>query len=230
MQLYTFPDRQELVQQLAKRIGTALEKAITSCGQASLAVSGGSTPCQLFEQLSCVDIPWQKVIITLVDERWVEPSSPDSNELLVRQHFMQHRAAVATFIGLKNGAITAGQGEAECEQQLQKIPRPFTVLILGMGNDGHTASLFPEAEQLALATDMNSGKTCLAISPPDAAHERMSLTLPAILAAEELILHITGQEKKDVLEKAENPGPSEAMPIRFILRQQSTPVTVFWAA
>ena len=195
-----------------------------------MAVSGGSTPKPLFKQLSAVDIPWQDVVVSLVDERWVDPSDPASNEQLVRQYLLQGRAAAATFIGLKNSSPSAAQGEALCEQELRKIPRPFTVLILGMGNDGHTASLFPGSTQLAAATDMNSGKTCLAVTPADAPHERMTLTLPAVLNTEEIILHLTGSAKKEVLAKAQEAGPAEDMPIRFVLRQEERPVLVYWAA
>ena len=227
---FTFRDSEKLVAELANRIGQSLLKSIVAHGRASLAVSGGSTPKPLFKQLSTVDIPWQDVVITLVDERWVDPSDPASNEQLVRQYLLQDRAAAATFIGLKNSFPTAAQGEAQCEQELRKIPRPFTVLILGMGNDGHTASLFPGSTQLAAATDMNSGKTCMAVTPADAPHERMTLTLPAILNAEEIILHLTGSEKKEVLAKAQEAGPAEEMPVRFVLRQEGTPVVVYWAA
>ncbi|MCI5222042.1 MAG: 6-phosphogluconolactonase [Candidatus Electrothrix sp. AR4] len=229
MDVLTFPDRKKLINELADRIGIALGGSIAEHGQASLAVSGGSTPIQLFEQLAETDIPWQDVLITLVDERWVDSSSPDSNEQLVRQHLLKNRAATAKFIGLKNVAATAGKGAEECEQRLRQIPRPFTILILGMGNDGHTASLFPQAEQLPWATDMNSSKTCMAITPTAAPHERMTLTLPAMLNAEEIILHITGPEKKEVLAKAQTAGSAEEMPIRFVLRQQIAPITVYWA-
>jgi 6-phosphogluconolactonase len=229
MSFFVFPDRQQLINELADRIGTALSGSIAAHGLASLAVSGGSTPVRLFERLSGLDIPWRDVVITLVDERWVDPASPDSNERLVRRHLLKKRAAVATFIGFKNFAATAGEGEAECERRLHQIPPPFTLLILGMGNDGHTASLFPGAEQLTQATDMESGRTCMAITPTDAPHDRMTLTLPAILDSEEIILHITGSEKKEVLEKAEKAGLPEAMPIRFVFRQKTTRVTVFWA-
>jgi len=191
--------------------------------------AGGSTPVELFERLSELDIPWSDVVITLVDERWVEPEAEDSNEHLVRTHLLKNRAAAATFVGMKNPAATAGAGEAECAQQAQKIPRPFTVLILGMGGDGHTASLFPGAKKLAAATDMNSGKLCMGIAPLTAPHERMTLTLPAILDAGHIFLHITSLEKQNVLEKAMEEGPPEEMPIRFILRQQTTPVSIYWA-
>jgi 6-phosphogluconolactonase len=231
MELRTFPDRQTLVNELAEHIAAALNTDIAEHGRASLVVSGGSTPVPLFERLSTREFPWQKVVITLADERWVEPISSDSNEALVRRHLLQHRAIDAIFVGLKNAAATAEEGEAKCEDRLNDIPQPFTVVILGMGNDGHTASLFPCAvAQLAHATDMHCGKLCTKVSPQTAPHERMSLTLPAILSAKEILLHITGPDKKAVLEKALADGPSETMPIRFILRQQAVPVLVYWAA
>ena len=230
MEFRSFADQKILAVALAEHIGKALHRDIAERGQASLVVSGGSTPLPLFEQLSGLNLPWPQVVITLADERWVEPSSPAANELSVRHHLLQNQAAGSVFVGLKNKAATAAAGQTECEKRLQKIPRPFTAVILGMGNDGHTASLFPCAPQLADAVDMNCGRLCAAVRPQTAPHERMTLTLPAILAAEEIILHITGPEKKAVLDKALADGPLEAMPIRFILRQQAVPVTVYWAA
>ena len=109
------------------------------------------------------------------------------------------------------------------------MPRPFDVLILGMGADGHTASLFPDAPKLSRATDMKATQTCMGIAPRTAPHERMTLTLPAILDARQIFLHITGQDKKDVLQQAQADGPMEEMPIRFVLRQQTAPVAVYWA-
>jgi len=229
MNLLAFPDRKNLVIDLAERIGEQLTAGIVDNGQASLAVSGGATPVELFEALSDLDIPWQDVVITLVDERWVEPTENDSNEHLVRNHLLKDKALAATFIGMKNSAATASAGEKECERKLDEVPRPFDVLILGMGGDGHTASLFPGAKKLSLATDMDLGQICIGIAPLTVPHERMTLTLPAILDSRHIFLHITGQEKNDVLQKAQAEGPVEEMPIRYILRQQTTPVSVYWA-
>lgn len=226
---FVAPDTETLVTELARRIGQALEKNIAAHGWTSLAVSGGSTPKPLFKQLSTLALPWQEVVITLVDERWLDPSDAASNEQLVRRYLLQDQAAAASFVGLKNSSPTAAEGEAQCEREQARVPRPFTVLLLGMGTDGHTASLFPGSPQLAAATDMTSGKTCMAVTPPHAPHERMTLTLPALLDAQEIILHITGSGKKAVLAKARAKGKAEEMPIRFVLRQQQRPVTVYWA-
>lgn len=228
--LHTFPDRESLITELTDQIAEILRSGVDCNGRASLAVSGGRTPVLLFTALSHVDIPWQNIDITLVDERWVEPTEDDSNEKLVRSYLLQNRGAEAKFTGMKNSAATAGEGEKECELRMQSISRPFDVLVLGMGNDGHTASLFPGAEKLAQATDMNSGKSCIAISPLTAPHERMTLTLPEILGSKNIFLHITGQDKKDVLDKALGRGVAEEMPIRFILQQkQRPPVNIYWA-
>ncbi|MCI5129480.1 MAG: 6-phosphogluconolactonase, partial [Candidatus Electrothrix sp. AUS3] len=140
MREFLFQDQETLVAQLAEKITRAVQKSIASHGWASLAVSGGSTPQPLFTKLSQQDICWQDVVITLVDERWVDPADVASNEQLVRQYLLQEQAAAATFIGLKNIFPTATEGQAQCRQDLRKVPRPFTVLLLGMGHDGHTAS------------------------------------------------------------------------------------------
>lgn len=224
-----YRDRKALTVELAERIGKLLTAGVTDNGRASLSVSGGSTPVELFEQLSGMNLSWQDVVITLVDERWVEPTENDSNEHLVRNHLLNDKALPATFIGMKNSAATAIAGEKECERELHEVPRPFDVLILGMGGDGHTASLFPGAKKLSLATDMDLGQTCMGIAPLTAPHERMTLTLPAILDSRQIFLHITGQNKKDVLQQAQEDGSIEELPIRYILRQQITPVAVYWA-
>ncbi len=229
MKLHNFQSRKELTEKLASTIADYLTEGITNNGKASLAVSGGSTPVGLFRTLSTLTIEWEKVFICLVDERWVEPTDADSNEKLVRTHLLQNNAAAASFTGMKNSAPTASEGADECAQMLKKLPVPFDVLILGMGGDGHTASLFPGAKKLSAATDMQSGKICMGIAPLTAPHERMTLTLPAILNSHQIILHITGQDKKDVLESAQQKGSLEKFPIRFILTQSSTPFNVYWA-
>ncbi len=229
--LHSFPDREALITELTSAIAILLSDGVSRNGRASLFVSGGSTPVQLFKSLSKSDLPWAKIDICLVDERWVTPAHQDSNEHLVKTHLLQNRAAAANFTGMWNSASTASEGEEKCTENLKKIESPFDVLILGLGNDGHTASLFPGAERLGQATDMNSGKTCLAITPVTAPHERMTLSLPAILNSKQIFLHITGQNKKDVLEQALKNGPAEEMPIRFIVRNdtQKNNCSIYWA-
>jgi 6-phosphogluconolactonase len=224
-----FSSQAELVAGLVGRIADSLSAAINKRGGASLAVSGGTTPKLMFEALSRVDLAWDRVLVFLVDERWVAASEKESNENLVRTHLLRNKAGAADFIGMKTAALTASDGEKECAARLKRIPAPYDVIILGMGGDGHTASLFPGAVKLPQAVDMASGRTCMAIAPVTAAHERMTLTLPAILNSREIMVHISGAEKQEVYQKAISAGAPEEMPVRYVLRQEKVPVTVFWA-
>ena len=225
-----FSSQTALVTEITARIAHSLIAAINKRGCASLALSGGTTPMPMFEALSSVDLDWDKVVVSLVDERWVDVFDKDSNENLVRSHLMKNRAAAAGFIGMKTAAATASAGEKECAERFtQHIPMPYDVMVLGMGGDGHTASLFPGAEKLPAAVDMASGRICMAIAPATASHGRMTLTLPAILNTGEIIVHISGAEKRKVYEYAISQGPVTEMPIRYVLRQIKVPVTVYWA-
>ncbi len=227
--IHTFPTAEELAENLSEHIASILARAIAKQNHAGLVVSGGSTPKPFFQHLSQKNINWHMVNITLADERWVEPTDISSNENLVRAYLLQNRAVNGRFHGLKNSAPTATQGEKECHDLLAGLTRPFDAVILGMGNDGHTASFFPGADRLAKALNLNTKSNCVAISPPEAPHERMTLTLPILLDTRQIILHITGNDKKAVLEKALAPGPVEEMPIRCFLRQNRTPVHIYWA-
>jgi len=218
-----------LNRELTERIQQLLGDGIRHRGQASLVVSGGTTPVALFEALSGADLSWEKVVISLADERWVDPGSPDSNERLVRTHLLKNKAAAATFIGMKTPGGNAGAGEAACAMRIRQIPVPFDVLILGMGDDGHTASLFPGDAALRGALDMASEKICTSVSPPAAPHDRMTLTLPALLNSRRIFVHIVGEKKRQVYETAIAGESPEDMPIRAILNQKRVPVTIWWA-
>jgi 6-phosphogluconolactonase len=226
-QLLTFPTAEELAENLAKQISILLKEAVANRQRPVLVVSGGSTPKPLFEKLAQIDIPWDRVIITLADERWVETDEPASNEQLVRTYLLQDKARAANFMGLKNKSATAAAGEIQCRERLAGLPRPFTVIVLGMGNDGHTASLIPGSPRLKDA--LTSTAQCVAIASENTSYERMTLTLPVLLDAGQIFLHITGQEKMDVLEQALAGGPVKDMPVRGILLQEKTPVQIFWA-
>lgn len=224
-----FSNSQALIEALADSIAADLHHAVETRGQASLVVSGGHTPVPLFKELSLEPVPWPSVWVTLADERWVPPDSPDSNEALVRQSLLTGPAAHAHFVGLKNASQTPGQGEAGCSESLKPVPRPFDVVILGMGDDGHTASLFPKAPQLTDAIDPDGRATCMAIDPVTASHPRMTLTLAALLDSRRIILHIVGDNKWQVYKKACAPGPVSEFPIRSVLQQTKVPVDVYWS-
>jgi 6-phosphogluconolactonase len=201
---------------------------INASGSASLVVSGGRTPMGFFHLLSQQDLDWSAVTITLADERWVDNQHQDSNEKLVRENLLINNAVQANFVAAKNAATDAVDGEADLEQSLATIGR-FTVVILGMGDDGHTASLFPDAERLALGLDMHSGRTAIAVTPPVAPHQRISMTLPRLLDAQQVVIHISGAGKQAVLQAAHEGDDIAELPIRAILNQQIAPLKIYWA-
>lgn len=228
MELKQFENTFALDMSLADEVSDRLRKSIQDQGQASLVLSGGRTPMGFFHQLSQQVLNWSKVTVTLADERWVDNDHNDSNEKLVKENLLINEAYSAKFLSLKNSAETAVAGEAELEAELSKYGQ-FTVVILGMGDDGHTASLFPGAEALPAGLALDSGRSCIAVTPTTAPHERISMTLPRLLNTERLIVHISGQNKQKVLEQANAGDNVEELPIRAILQQTQVPATVFWA-
>ncbi len=224
-----FKDRVTLAGNLAEITAQHLRTAIAKEDRASLIVSGGSTPKPFFQALSNQNLDWDKVTITLADERWVEAGHEDSNELLVRQYLIQNKARAAQLLGFDRAVSDVEKSAYAHEKELSKIPRPFDAVILGMGDDGHTASLFPGSKQLQTGLALKSDRLCIHTTPPNAAHERISLTLPTLLDTKLLVIHITGDKKLTILEKALMGNTVDTMPIRGVLQQNKTPVTIFWA-
>ena len=228
MDLFEFENTSAQDAELVSKVVDLLSMAIEQHGSASLVVSGGRTPKGFFHLLSQEFLDWSKVTVTLADERWVDADHADSNEKLVRENLLINEAHRATFISLKNSAEDALAGESETERALASVGA-FTVLILGMGDDGHTASLFPGADALPLGLDMSSGRTCIAVTPTVAPHQRISMTLPRLLNSQQIIIHISGAGKQQVLEEAQVGNDVEALPIRAILNQQQAPLEIYWA-
>lgn len=220
-----FRDKVQLAEALADAVATNLKAGIKARGAASLAVSGGSTPVRFFRALSDRDdVQWDRVTITLVDERWVDESSERSNGRLVRANLLQGRAALARFVPLFHGGDVPDAALAGEQQAL--VPRPLDVAVLGMGNDGHTASFFPGGDTLAEA--LGAEGPVVDIRAPGAGEPRVTLTLRQLLAARALYLHIEGEEKVETLKRAEADGPIEDMPVRAVLRQTQTPLNIYW--
>ncbi len=228
-ELLHYTNNSKLVTDLAEQISEKLRLAIEARGQGTLAVSGGSTPIPLFEQLSSAEIDWSKVLVTLVDERWVNPDHPDSNAALVRKYLLQNNASAAEFISLKVAASTPFIGELSVANRLRRFDAPFDVLILGMGADGHSASLFSNSEPLQYALEPRHGEPCCGIVRADLEHPRITLTLPRILNSRQIYLHTVGRDKFEVLQRASEPGEVNELPIRAVLDQYQSPVHVYHA-
>ena len=203
---HRFPDAQALAHALSGEIEVDLNEAIAARGSASLVVSGGRTPKRLYEQLRTEKLDWSKVWVTLADERWVETTSELSNERLVRETLLTGPAAAARFVGLKNPAPTPEGGAEWATRALTRAPRPFDVVVLGMGEDGHTASLFPGSLVLSRALDPSAPPACVPVNALAAPHARISLNLAALLDARRIILHIEGDAKWQVYLRARSAG------------------------
>jgi len=209
---------------LAEELGSILQKAIDATGHAYFAVSGGRTPRFVFSRLRKMDVDWARVSITLTDERWVPVRDSHSNERLVRSQLLQGAASAATFVRLYGGESTPEEGLAACEARLAAVGRQLDAVYLGMGRDGHFASLFPGDP----AVDIRD-RLCVAVPETSYRQGRMSLTASAILAAKKLILLYSGQEKHAVYQEATKPGPYHDLPLRIVLQQAQTPVEVLQA-
>lgn len=223
----SFPDKPTLAKELAESVAERIRASIAARDIAAIAVSGGSTPGRFFQALGKTkDIDWSKVIVTLVDERWVDETNSRSNAQLVNERMLQGPAAIARFFPLFSGGDAPNPAQvAQTNILLAELPRPFAAVILGMGSDGHTASFFPGGDTLAQA--LAGPGPALAIHAPGAGEARITLTLPYLLETDGLYLHIEGEEKAAVLDTALSEGPVEAMPIRAVLRS-GRPVAVYW--
>jgi 6-phosphogluconolactonase len=214
---------------LADKVAETLSDAVAARGSASIAVSGGSTPKAFFQALSSRSIAWDKVTITLVDERFVPPDNPRSNHLLVKANLLKDKAAAANFVPLYQPAEDAEKSAIIASEETRGIDDPFDVVIVGMGGDGHTASFFPGGNNLKLALDPKTPRGIITMEAEGAGEPRLTFTFSSLQDARLLVLHIEGEGKKEVLAKAEQPGDETEMPIRAILRRATSPVQIYWA-
>lgn len=228
MTLHEFNDTDQLNAAFADKLITLLQQAIVERGHAYLVVSGGRTPQALFQTLAQTALAWDKVSILLADDRYLPPDAPDSNERLVKASLLQHKASAAHFISLYAKADSANAAVPEIAKRLATIPT-FDAVILGMGEDGHTASLFPCSAELAqgLADD---APPVLAVHPTTAPYARISLSKARLLNSRQLFLHLVGTNKLTVLEQAMASTDVNAMPIRAFLQHSAHDVAVMYSA
>ncbi len=227
---------------LAESVSALLVKAINEKGKATLAVSGGSTPKNFFRILSNMDLPWDKVAITLADERWVSPTSDDSNTRLVKEQLLQNKAAKAHFFELlpekplfTENSTNSLNETSTLDKHLETLNKsatltvlPFDVLILGMGEDGHTASLFPCSAQIKAALAIDNAEALMTVSPTTAAYKRITFTLASLLKSEHIFIHTVGKKKGQVIEKALSAGDPFAMPIRAFLHHPNVATQLYF--
>lgn len=222
---------------MAKRVADLVQAvtagAICKKGEASLALSGGSTPSLLYQRMANVNLDlWSKTDVTLVDERWTPPGTHASNETFVRHALNIDETPPRRFLGLWSDSTSPEEGAIAASRQLSTLKKPVDIVILGMGADGHTASWFPHARGLQNALSMDDEKIVhVRANPSEAAGkcvDRLTLTLGAIASARLICLMIYGDDKRATFEEALKPGSVEDMPIRAILSARPD-LWVCWA-
>lgn len=222
---------EQTAMELAGAVAGFLGDRLKLASRVSLAVSGGSTPVPFFQLLSGLPLDWGRVDVLLVDERWVDETDPASNTRLVKEHLLQGSAAAARFLSIRPPGATPFaeffESVQEVESELATLPLPLDVVVLGMGNDGHTASWFPDAPELAGAMNPEGRNMVAAMTPASQPHPRITLTWPVLSKARFTALHLKGYEKLDTLKQAlAHPDDQAIMPIRGFLKSG---LQIFWS-
>lgn len=213
-----FADRGQAAEQLATDLADIAGSAIDESGRASLVFSGGSTPGPMLELFSQKQLDWKHVYVSLSDERRVAPDHELSNELMLRNALLQGPATAINFTSLHGASV---------EQRLQQFPRPIDAVVLGMGVDGHTASLFPGHHDLENVH--RSSALSVDVGGPDLDPARTTLTPAALLDSKLIVLLFFGNKKWVVYESAKTGKNVSQYPVRCVLNQSDVPVTVYWA-
>ncbi|MBT8074230.1 MAG: 6-phosphogluconolactonase [Xanthomonadales bacterium] len=225
----SYESRAEASAAAAELLAALVRKKLSGSpqAQASLVVSGGSTPGPCFDLLSREPLDWTRVTVMPSDERWVPADHPDSNERLIRSRLLQNRAARGNVLPLFRAGVEATQAPSLIQADLADTAQPFSAVLLGMGEDGHFASLFPDFEQLPAALEPETQEPCMVVQTASSPHLRISLTLSALLNSGHIVLLIFGAAKREVFETAKQGG--SAYPVEALLRHSRKPLTVIWA-
>lgn len=213
-----------LAEGLARDVAGRLNAAIAAKGQATLVVSGGRSPVAFFVALLKQPLDWSKVLVTLADERWVPVEHADSNAGLLKRHLLTGPAAKARFFSLYRAAGSLEAAAQEADLALAELPA-IDVLVLGMGDDGHTASLFPNSPNLAQGLDPASPRRCLPMLAPSVPHQRLSMTRALLATAAYTALSVQGPGKLATLRAALAGNDLAEMPIRAFLQD---PLDIYW--
>lgn len=226
---HEFPERLALARRLAATVAGKLGQGISRRGHAVLVISGGSTPSAFLDALSREKIPWDKVTITLADERFVPTDHPRSNERLARERLLQNEAASANLVGLHSGAECVAEAARMASAKVSMLPHPFDVVMLGMGLDGHTASIFPDAENLAELIAPDTLVPVLPVHSRSVGEARLSFTLAWLRRATHIYLHIEGQEKRRLLEACLSGKLEPKPPIASLFAYAEKSIAIYWA-
>jgi len=224
-----FENRQTAAAAAAVLLASLVRNALAAgpTAEASLVVSGGSTPGPCFDLLSDEELDWSRVTVVPSDERWVPADDPDSNERLIEKRLLKGLAERGQVLPFFRAGLDVSQAPRAIEKDLASLTQPFSATLLGMGEDGHFASLFPDFDGLKKALDPHEKTQCLLVRTASSPHPRISLSLSALLNSAHIVLLIFGEAKRRVFEAASAGGGG--YPVEALLDHASDTLTVIWA-
>lgn len=224
-ELHEYQSRSTAARVLALSIAERLRAALAERGEASLVICGGRSPVELFHALAAEKLAWEQVTVVPSDERWVERDHPDSNEAMIRRELLTGPASRARLVGLYRDTDSPEQAIENVTEALQDVPKPLDVVLLGMGEDGHTASLFPHDPDIAAKVGVTAPCLAAEVGPP----RRLSLSLAYLCDARSIDILIFGDDKRRVFQTAERDGPVAEYPVRGVLRNVAPIAQAHWA-
>ncbi len=212
----------QLAADFADYSASILHDALAKNRKASLVVPGGNTPRHYLPLLARQPLRWQDVTVTLSDERWVDTKTAASNERLVTEHFLTHMLESASFVGLKTHHSHPSQAIETVHKRLSNMPLPFDLTVLGLGEDGHIASLFP-----AMNPDLTTPHLCLSAEPPIAPSPRISLALTTLADSRNIAVVVTGSKKRRLIDKLTSAPPDQQIPLSWLMQRSHSPIMIF---
>lgn len=220
-----FESREAASAAAAARVAGLVDAQLTREKRAAFVVSGGSTPGQCFAYLSGYELDWDNVQVVLSDERWVPNTHDESNERLVQTKLLVDNASAASVLPIYQDDLSVDE---RCDSLQHFLPaNGFACSLIGMGADGHFASLFPDADSLDAGLSSNNQRFYMPVRTDASPHPRISMTLQSILKCPEVLLLFFGEEKLAVYEKAI--AGDDAYPVTALLEQKDVPVSLYWA-
>ena len=224
MIIKTFQTRDDCARVLSDDLGIALNAALAENEHASLALSGGQSPKMVLPNLASMPLRWSDVDVTLSDERCVLPSDKDSNAAMVQSSFLEQGAKDASFHPLWTEDLDIAGGLKTAKRKLSIFPWPLDVIYLGMGEDGHFASLFPSDD---VAGFDNDDSPVVSRRAPSVPHQRISLSLSTIRKTRHLFLHVTGSAKRETFDYARTITPTSQCPVSLLLNNAEIDLRVY---